>query len=116
MPKIQAERLQNIAYTLLVASGASEEEAKTVSRLSIGANLAGHDSHGIMLIPTYIERVERGHIVPGAPFEIEKETDTTLVINGNWGFGYSVSERAMKMTIEIETTAFNDALCPREWI
>ena len=100
MPIVQADRLRNIADTLLRAAGASAEEAETVSRLSIGANLAGHDSHGIMLLPTYIDRIERGHIVPGAPFEIEKETDTTLVINGNWGFGYSVSERAMKMTIE----------------
>ena len=51
-------------------------------------------------VPTYIDRVDRGHIVPGAPFEIVQESATTTVINGNWGFGYVVNERAMNITIE----------------
>ena len=100
MPTVQADRLTNIAAELLKGSGASEEEAEVVSRHSIGANLAGHDSHGIIQIPTYIDRVKRGHIVPGAPFEIVRDTPTTTVVDGHWGFGYVVSERLMKMTIE----------------
>jgi uncharacterized oxidoreductase len=100
MPKIQADRLQTLAAKLLIAAGASEEEAAIVSRHSIGANLAGHDSHGIILIPTYIDRIKRGHIVPGAPFEIVRETANSTVVDGNWGFGYVVSERVMAMTIE----------------
>lgn len=100
MPTIQADRLQNIAAQLLIGSGASEEEAEIVSKHSIGANLAGHDSHGIIQIPTYINRVKRGHIIPGADFDIIRESSTTTVIDGNWGFGYVVSERAMTMTIE----------------
>ena len=100
MPTVKADRLENIANRLLQAAGASEEEAVIVSRHSIGANLAGHDSHGIIQIPTYIDRVKQGHIVPGAPFEVVRETNTTTVIDGHWGFGYVVSERAMSMTIE----------------
>ena len=100
MPTIPADRLTHIAAELLVGSGASPEEAEIISRHSIGANLAGHDSHGIIQIPTYIDRVQRGHIVPGAEFEIVKDTPTTTVVDGHWGFGYVVSERLMNMTIE----------------
>ncbi len=100
MPTIQADKLQNIAASLLIGAGASAEEAAIVSRHSVGANLAGHDSHGIIQIPTYIDRVKRGHIVPGAPFDTLQESSTTTVIDGNWGFGYVVSERAMSITIE----------------
>jgi uncharacterized oxidoreductase len=100
MPKIAADRLEKIADTLLQGAGASAEEAAIIAKHSIGANLAGHDSHGIIQIPVYIDRVKKGHIVPGAKFEIVRETPCTTVINGNWGFGYVVSERAMKMTIE----------------
>ena len=100
MPTAAADRLEKIAASLLVGSGASEEEAEIIARHSIGANLAGHDSHGIIQIPTYIDRVKRGHIVPGAQFEIIKDTPTTTVVDGHWGFGYVVSERLMKMTIE----------------
>ena len=100
MPTVAADKLQGIAAGLLRGAGTSEEEAATVSRHSIGANLAGHDSHGIIQIPTYIDRVKRGHIVPGAPFEVVSESPTTTVVDGHWGFGYVVSERAMAMTIE----------------
>ena len=100
MPTIPADRLQQIGAQLLQGAGASEEEATIVSRHSIGANLAGHDSHGIIQIPTYIERIKQGHIVPGAPIEVVRQTATTTVVDGHWGFGYVVSERAMEMTIE----------------
>ena len=100
MPSIMPDELEKIATALLVEAGASEEESRVISRLSIGANLAGHDSHGIIQIPTYIDRVNRGHIVPGAEYEIVKDTPTTTVVDGHWGFGYSVTERLMRETIE----------------
>jgi LDH2 family malate/lactate/ureidoglycolate dehydrogenase len=100
MLTIPADRLRNIASQLLMSAGASEVEADIVSKHSIGANLAGHDSHGIIQIPTYIDRIRRGDIVPGAPFEIVRETPSTTVVDGHWGFGYVVSERAMQMTID----------------
>ena len=100
MPTIQPDRLREIAAQLLISAGASEAEASTVSRHSIDANLAGHDSHGVIQIPTYIDRIRREHIMPGAPFEIVQETSNSTVIDGNWGFGYVVSERAMQITID----------------
>ncbi|HEX3993363.1 MAG TPA: Ldh family oxidoreductase, partial [Acetobacteraceae bacterium] len=75
-------------------------EAELVMRHIVGANLVGHDSHGVIQIPTYIDRIKAGHIVPGAPWEIQQETATTTVIDGNWGFGYVVNDRAMRYTIE----------------
>lgn len=100
MPVIAADRLRHIATVLFQAAGASEQEARTVAKYSVAANLAGHDSHGVIQIPVYIDRMGKGHIVPGAPFEVLQETPTTMVIDGHWGFGYVVAERAMQMTIE----------------
>lgn len=100
MLRIQADRLRAIVSTLLQAAGASQHEGDTVARYSVAANLAGHDSHGVIQIPTYIDRMGCGHIVPGAPFEIKKETATTTVVDGNWGFGYVVAEKAARLTIE----------------
>ena len=105
MPTVQADRLREIAEVLFEKAGASVDEAATVSRHCVNANLTGHDSHGIIQVPTYIDRIDRGHIVPGAPFEIVQESATTTVINGNWGFGYVVNERAMNLTIEKARTA-----------
>ena len=100
MPKIPADRLQKVSAALLVGAGASREEADIVARGCVAANLAGHDSHGVIQIPSYIDRIKVGHIVPGAPFKIVQESPTTTVIDGHWGFGFVVNERAMRLTIE----------------
>src|SRR5438105_9968191 len=105
MPKIQAERLEEIGRALFIAAGTPEEEAALVMRHIVGANLVGHDSHGVIQIPTYIERIKIGHIVPGAPWVIVKESPTTTVVDGHWGFGYVVNERAMRLTIEKAETS-----------
>src|SRR5213082_555271 len=81
MPKIKAERLEEIGRALFIVAGTPEEEAALVMRHIVNANLIGHDSHGVIQIPTYIERIKVGHIVPGAPWVI-------------------VNERAMRLTIE----------------
>jgi LDH2 family malate/lactate/ureidoglycolate dehydrogenase len=78
MPNVSAEKLIEVAKALLIAAGASEEEAAVIARYNIGANLVGHDSHGIILIPSYIDRIKAGHIVPQAPWVITQETATTI--------------------------------------
>ena len=95
MPTVSAERLNQIG-----AAGASTEEAADVSTGCINANLAGHDSHGIIAIPTYIDRIKAKHIVPGAPFKIVQESPATTVIDGHWGFGFHVNKKAMQLTID----------------
>ena len=100
MPKIKAERLEEIGRALFEAAGAPAEEAALVMCHIVGANLVGHDSHGVIQIPTYIDRIKAGHIVPGAPWVIVKESPTTTVVDGHWAFGYVANERAMRLTIE----------------
>src|ERR1700745_788075 len=110
MPIIQADRLTRISAALLKAAGASEEEASAVAVGCVNANLAGHDSHGVIAIPTYIDRVKAGHIVPGAQWTVVQETPTTTVIDGHWGFGFHVNAKAMELTINKAKTA-NVAAC-----
>src|ERR1700741_4660791 len=110
MPIVQADRLSRIGAALLKAAGASGEEASPVAVGCVNANLAGHDSHGIIAIPTYIDRGKGGHIVPGARWTIVQESPTTTVIDGHWGFGFHVNAKAMALTIEKAKTA-NVAAC-----
>ena len=64
----------------------------------------------MIAIPTYIDRVKAGHIVPGAKWTIVQESPTTTVIDGHWGFGFHVNAKAMALTIEKARTA-NVAAC-----
>src|SRR5258708_8875769 len=110
MPIVKADRLTYIGAALLKAAGASDEEAHAVAVGCVNANLAGHASHGIIAIPTYVDRVKAGHIVPGAPWTIVQESPTTTVIDGHWGFGFHVNAKAMELTIQKARTA-NVAAC-----
>ena len=110
MPIVKADRLTYIGAALLKAAGATDEEAHAVASGCVNANLAGHDSHGIIAVPTYIDRVKAGHIVPGAKWTIVKESPTTTVIDGHWGFGFHVNAKAMELTIQKAKTA-NVAAC-----
>src|SRR5260370_6257009 len=100
MPIVQADRLARIGTALLRAAGASDEEASAVATGCVNANLAGHDSHGIIAVPTYIDRIKAGHIVPCADWTIVPESPTTTVIDGHWGFGCHVTAMANDQTFE----------------
>lgn len=107
---VKPDRLTRICAALLRAAGASEDEAQAVATGCVNANLAGHDSHGVIAIPSYIDSVKAGDIVPGAKWTIVRESPTTAVVDGNWGFGFHVNTKAMALAIEKAKIA-NVAAC-----
>lgn len=107
---VKADRLTRICVALLQAAGTPEDEAHAVATGCINANLAGHDSHGVIAIPTYIDAIKAGHIIPGAEWTIVQESPSTAVIDGQSGFGFHVSAKAMALTVEKAKTA-NVAAC-----
>lgn len=107
---LKADRLTRICATLLQAAGATQDEAQAVACGCVNANLAGHDSHGVVAISAYIEQIKAGHIVPGAEWTIVQESPTTAVVDGHWGLGFHVSAKAMALTIDKAKNA-NVAAC-----
>ncbi|HEV3344389.1 MAG TPA: Ldh family oxidoreductase [Pirellulales bacterium] len=93
MPVVPAIPLTAFATELLAKGGVGGDEAKLVAQSLVGANLRGHDSHGVMRIPPYLEWVAKGDVVPGAAFTIVKQSFTALVADGNWGFGQTQARR-----------------------
>ncbi len=91
MPTVTAADLKDFAASLLSAGGATDEEARVVANSLVGANLRGHDSHGVMRIPFYVGRVSEGILQPGSTLTIENETPSGLVADGGWGFGQVLS-------------------------
>lgn len=105
MPTLTRQRLTSLATALLTAGGVGPDEAGLVAESLIGANLRGHDSHGVMRIPFYLDSVAKGELMPGAPFKVVKESETTLVADGGWGFGQTQATRLTKTLIEKASTA-----------
>jgi uncharacterized oxidoreductase len=100
MPIINPQELENLSVEIFKSAGASEEEAKIVSGHLVRANLAGHDSHGVIRINQYINNVKNGLTVPGAEFEIIKETPILAVIDGHWGFGQVIAKKGVELAVK----------------
>lgn len=105
MPNRSPEQLTRLVDAAFRTLGASAEDAAIVARHMVGANLAGHDSHGVILLPTYVQRARKGDVVMDAEFDVVEETPTTARIDGHWGLGQVMSERAMKLAIEKARTS-----------
>jgi len=99
MPNVTAEALTAFATAVYEAAGTPPEHARIVAAHQVGANLVGHDSHGVVLLPTYVERIDRQHIVPDARPEVLNESAASLAVNGHWGFGPVISEWTMERLI-----------------
>jgi LDH2 family malate/lactate/ureidoglycolate dehydrogenase len=97
---VNHEELRELSQALYEAAGTPSDHATVVVNHQVGANLKGHDSHGVVLLPTYLNRIDRGHIMPTVKPEIISETPTTIQVNGQWGFGPVISEWTMQRVID----------------
>ncbi len=100
MQHFHTPHLHAIARTIFVGAGTPQHIAEDVAEILINAHLTGHDSHGVLRIPTYIRRIEEGVINPSAEPEIVSETDNTLLFDGHGCFGHYVSRIAIRKAIE----------------
>ncbi|MCK4953400.1 Ldh family oxidoreductase [Candidatus Bathyarchaeota archaeon] len=100
MPTFSAELLKKVVINVLIAAGTKKDEAKIVAEHLITANLYGHDSHGIIHLPRYTRMVLEGRIKLGAKMRVVKETQSTALMDADWGFGQVMAKKGMKMAIE----------------
>ena len=100
MPNIQPSQLRETAREILEAAGATAREARIVGDALVEANLEGHDSHGVVRIPEYVERMEQKLIQIGAQISVVQESGAFAVIDGNWGWGQVVGIEAMEVAIQ----------------
>ena len=96
---LSAHTLQAQAARIFVAAGSSAEEAGTVAANLVMANLSGHDSHGVGMLPRYIEAVLEGGLKPNTGVKVNLDIGTMLTLDGQRGYGQTVGEAAMRLGI-----------------
>jgi uncharacterized oxidoreductase len=81
--------------------GSSPEEAKLVSENLVLANLTGHDSHGIGILPRYVESLrETNGLKANAKLSITVDHGHMIGVDGGGGFGQSLGHQAMQVALE----------------
>ncbi len=105
MHTYQPAHLHALTRCLFEASGATPDIADIVARILVNANLAGHDSHGVLRIPLYLTNISEGGMNPAAEPTTVRESATTLVLDGNGGVGHLTAYRAVHQAIEKAQTS-----------
>jgi ureidoglycolate dehydrogenase (NAD+) len=79
--------LTELVKKIVVHYGAAESDAEQLASMMVKANLRGIDSHGVMRVPNYIDRLKAGGMKPRFQVRVERETETTALVDGDHGFG-----------------------------
>ena len=97
---VQVNPLKAIISETFFKLGCSELEATRIAERLAGANLRGHDSHGVIRAPRYANYIEEGTQIPNVTVDIKIENETLAVIDGKFGFGQTVGEQAVDIGIK----------------
>ena len=94
-----ADNLRRFTSAILTSGGSAASEADLVVDHLVRANLMGHDSHGVGMIPTYIRHLKAGLVVPNTRAKLVKDDGAMLMFDGGRGYGRPVAGEAMEAAI-----------------
>ncbi len=100
MHVVPAATLETFVADIFYKAGCERVEAERISYHLMGANLTGHDSHGIIRTPRYVQWLQEGKVHAGQKLTIQTESPTHAVVDGNYGFGQSIGPLAVDLGIQ----------------
>lgn len=92
-------RLHSAIRLVVQGFGSHETEVEAVTSNLIEANLTGHDSHGIGILPRYAEAYRQGGLVPNQHVQMMLDAGALLRLDGGAGFGQVIGFEAMELGI-----------------
>jgi len=97
--RLTGDRLRRLTGAILRRGGSEDAEADLVAEHLVQANLAGHDSHGVGMIPAYVRHLLAGLVVPNTRAKTVKDDGAILMFDGGRGYGRPVAGEAMAAAI-----------------
>jgi hydroxycarboxylate dehydrogenase B len=95
----RAEALRDFVCDIFVKAGCSRTEGERLGKSLVAANLAGHDSHGVVRVPRYLQWLREGDFLADQKVEVVIDTPALAVVDGHYGFGQSVAPQAVEIGI-----------------
>jgi uncharacterized oxidoreductase len=99
MPSFTPQALRALVTLIVGRMGSCAEETDEVADHLVRANLAGHDSHGIGMLPAYIRLLQDGLLVPNQTPQTVLDAGALLVIDARRGFGQRMAADAVRCAI-----------------
>jgi LDH2 family malate/lactate/ureidoglycolate dehydrogenase len=89
---VAGQKLKELVGKILIASRVPHAKAKLVAESLVAANLRGVDSHGVMLLPYYLDQLRAGNVDPEADGHVISESGACLVFDACHGIGHCISD------------------------
>ena len=100
MVTIGAAALSEFVRDIFAKSGCSAAESERIGRYLVSANLTGHDSHGVVRVPRYLQWQRDGVVFADQKVKLLSETPVLAVLDGCYGFGQTVGPQAVAIGID----------------
>jgi uncharacterized oxidoreductase len=96
---VSPERLGRAVRELLVRAGCEPAEAALVADHLVESNLQGHDSHGVGMIPRYVDDLLAGTLRPNTGVRLLEDGGAFMRFSGDMGFGQRVAMELMEQLV-----------------
>src|SRR5690606_11116643 len=97
------DRARNWVAAALKACGMPGEDADLAASRLIRADMRGIRTHGLALLPAYVESLQAGHTNPVTRIRVEHHDDT-LIADADNGLGHVVMARVLAQAIPAAAT------------
>jgi uncharacterized oxidoreductase len=98
--KLHPEPLKRMITRLFAELGCGAEEAHAIADHLVEANLAGHDSHGVIRVPIYAQWLREGKVFANRSLQVVVDTDVLTVADAQLGFGQWTGRQAVTIGLE----------------
>jgi uncharacterized oxidoreductase len=93
----RADPLAAAVRAIVAAAGSHDGEAAQVAANLVEANLRGHDSHGVGMVPRYVDAVLEGGLAVNSHVAIRQDSGALLTLDGRQGYGQVIGQEAMEL-------------------
>ena len=101
MPLIATEILTRFVEEILAGAKVPAQKAEITAACLVASNLRGIDSHGIQLLPFYVDQMLAGEMDPNADGHVISESGCCMVFDGENGLGAWVSDVCCKHAVRM---------------
>jgi uncharacterized oxidoreductase len=96
---LRPDRLRALTTSIFQAAGCDAAEAERIAAHLVEANLVGHDSHGVIRVPSYVRWLREGKVLANRTVQVAFENEVIAVLDGQFGFGQTIGEQAVGLGI-----------------
>jgi len=98
--RIPYDDLKSFCKQAYLRVGVPDDEAEIVAEFLARSDLRGVETHGVMRLPIYIQRLKKGYVRPVCKITTIKEKGPTAFLEAHGSMGHVVAHRAMGIAIQ----------------